>query len=70
MAGYKWQGSGIYGGFVRQGNRNRNVPGDRERGQRLFAELASERFWCANCGGTHELRDMSGCHEMTHRDAG
>jgi hypothetical protein len=42
---------------------NRNVAGDRARGQRLAAELAAEMFWCERCGGLHELRQMSGCDD-------
>ena len=61
MSGYEWQGGIANGGFVRGGNRNRNIPGDKERGERLYALLADTPFWCANCGGMHALREHRIC---------
>jgi hypothetical protein len=67
MSGGKWTGQGQARRWVRPGSR-RIIPGDPERGERLAAGLARERFWCERCGGTHELRNMGLCCDYSHRD--
>jgi hypothetical protein len=57
----RWSGGAANRTWSRPGNRNRNVPGDAERGARLFELLKHERFWCDVCGGTHQLIEISAC---------
>lgn len=53
----KWSGSTANRYWQRPGSRVRGVEGDAERGRRLWALLADERFWCDNCGAMHPLRE-------------
>ncbi len=56
-----WSGGIANRSWGRPGSRLRNVPGDAERGQRLFAQLAHVRFWCDNCGRLHPLAEHRDC---------
>lgn len=57
----KWSGGAANRYWKRQGSRRVNVPGDAERGPRIFAAVASEPFWCDNCGGLHPLIEHRDC---------
>jgi hypothetical protein len=59
----QWSGGTHNRYWQRPGSRLRDVPGDAERGRRLFAHLAAERFWCGTCGGTHPLAEHRACRE-------
>jgi hypothetical protein len=39
------------------------VSGDADRGQRLFADLASTPFWCESCTGCHPLAEHKACRD-------
>jgi hypothetical protein len=58
-----WTGSGTTRRWVRPGSRLTNVPGDRERSQRLMAALADTPFWCDNCGSMHPLIEHRDCRD-------
>jgi hypothetical protein len=47
--------------WARPGSRLRNVPGDAERGPRLFELMKHERFLCDSCGMMHELIEHREC---------
>lgn len=57
----RWSGGTANRYWQRPGSRLRNVPGDAERGKRLFAQLAQESFWCDNCGDCHPLAEHRAC---------
>lgn len=57
----EWSGGIANRTWQRAGNRNRKVDGDARRGQRLYALLKDERFWCDNCGNVHALREHREC---------
>jgi len=57
----QWSGGTANRYWRRPGRRVLNVPGDAERGPRLFAELAREPFWCDNCGASHPLAEHRDC---------
>lgn len=57
----KWSGGVANRTWQRPGNRNRNVPGDRERSARLFEALKDTPFWCDNCGSVHPLIEHREC---------
>ena len=57
----KWSGGAANRYWARPGRRVLNVPGDTERGPRLFAALAAEPFWCDNCGRGHPLAEHRDC---------
>jgi hypothetical protein len=57
----QWSGGTANRYWQRPGSRARHVTGDAERGRRLYAELAGERFWCDNCGSLHPLAEHRGC---------
>lgn len=61
MSGGVWTGSGTTRRWIRPGSRLTNVPGDTERGARLFDQLQHERFWCDNCGSLHPLIEHRAC---------
>lgn len=69
MSGYEWAGGIANGGFQRAGSRIRNVPGDAERGVRLFRQLAGAIFYHERCGGSHPLAEHRKC-KQTHWKAG
>ncbi len=57
----QWSGGAANRHWGRPGSRARNVPGDGERGPRLFTALAAARFWCDNCGRLHPLAEHRDC---------
>ena len=60
MAG-KWSGGAANRYWQRPGSRVLHVHGDKERGQRIFAAIQHEPFWCDNCGGLHPLIEHRRC---------
>ena len=63
MSGGQWSGGVANRTWQRPGNRNRYAEGDAERGPRLEALLAHERFWCDVCGGLHALIEIRDCRK-------
>lgn len=55
-----WSGGIANRQWARPGSR-RDIPGDTQRGQRLYTLLAGSRFWCDNCGRLHPLREHRQC---------
>lgn len=62
MSGH-WTGGAANRMWVRTGNHNRFAPGDKERGPRLYTQMAGTVFWCETCGGSHPLREHHACRE-------
>lgn len=57
----QWSGGVANRTWARPGHRVTDAAGDAERGRRLFAQLAHERFWCDNCGSCHPLIEHRDC---------
>lgn len=57
----QWTGGSVNRQWIRPGSRVTDLPGDRARGVRLAAELATARFWCETCGGVHPLAEHRAC---------
>ena len=57
----EWTGGAVNRVWRRKGHRGGPVPGDGDRGARLFALMAEEAFWCETCGGAHALREHAAC---------
>jgi hypothetical protein len=59
----EWSGGSQNRSWQRKGHRGGPVPGDNERGPRLYNELAGTPFWCDTCGGTHPLAEHKACRD-------
>src|SRR5271163_4646223 len=57
----KWKGGPANRSWGRLGYVAPIVKGDQERGRRLWALLALERFWCDVCGSCHPLAEHRDC---------
>jgi hypothetical protein len=63
----KWSGGAFNRTWGRQGYVPASVPGDDERGERLYAELAAEPFFCEICHGYHPLAEHQQCRSGVPR---
>ena len=61
MSDGEWTGGIANRAWIRPGNRNLNVQGDRDRGPRLAALMANEEFWCDTCEARHALIEHRAC---------
>ncbi len=59
----KWSGGIANRTWQRTTGRVTDLPGDKERGERLALEMDGERFWCETCGRTHPLIEHRRCRE-------
>jgi hypothetical protein len=62
----KWSGGIANRTWARTNGRVIDLPGDAERGARLYAEHKDEIFWCETCGRTHPLREHQDCRNPAH----
>ena len=61
MSEGKWSGGVANRTWARSQGRATELPGDAERGRRLYAQLAAENFYCQHCGRSHPLREHRVC---------
>lgn len=64
----EWTGGAQNRHWRRTGHRGGPIPGDTARGQRLYAELADEPFWCETCGACHPLSEHQACRQPPSTD--
>lgn len=68
MSEGKWSGGAANRTWARTNGRITDLPGDPERGARLFADHAHEIFWCETCGRTHPLIEHRDCRKPTYQE--